>query len=152
MVHTFRFSSGRATYRSRGANRFRIFTADPRKILKTVGSLATRCCGAATVTTQARCPSTAPRGRFSLLCCQPEALLASLAARTSRATKRCPYGLGTWRGRTINVACAASRNWFAIHQPSPHSGYSAKLLTPADTICRHVATPIRKAPRSNFEI
>ena len=34
----------------------------------------------------------APRGRFSLLRCQPETLLASAAARTSRVTKRCPGG------------------------------------------------------------
>ena len=116
---------------------------------KAVGSLATRCCGAAAVTTQARCPSTVPSGRFSLLCFQPEALLASLAARTSRVTRRCPCGLGTWRGRAINAACAASRNWFTIHQSSPRLGNSAALLGPAVLVCRWLVFRSEKAQQPN---
>ena len=99
---------------------------------KAVGSPMTRCCGEATITTQARCPSTVLTGRFSLLCFQPEALLDSLAARTSRTTVRYPCGMGTWRGRSINVPSATSRNWFVIHQPRPHLGYRHARPHPSD--------------------
>eukprot|EP00398_MALV-I-01_sp_L67-1_P000040 gene40-457_t len=70
--------------------------------------------------TQARCPSTVFTDHFSLLCFQPEALRDSLAARTFRLTLEHPCGMETWRGRTINTICIASRHWCIVHQLSPH--------------------------------
>ena len=108
----------------------------------------TRCCGAVTVVTQARCPSTVLTGRFSLLCFQPEALLDSLAARTSLATERHPCGMGTWRGRSINVLSATSRNWFMIHQPSPHMGDRHARPHPATSCSLDTATTRRNPARA----
>ena len=55
----------------------------------------------------------------------------------------------TWGGGTINVPCSASRNLLAIRQLSPHSSCNVTLPTPADSSCRQLVTPMRKAPRSN---
>ena len=115
------------------------FVNDPRN-KKAVGSPMTRCCGAVTVVTQARYPSTVLTGRFSLLCFQPEALLDSLAARSSRATERYPCGMGTWRGRSINVPNATSRNWFIIHQPRPHLGYRHARPHPSEPYSQDYVT------------
>ena len=53
--------------------------------------------------TQACCPATAHTERFSLLCCQPEALFVSVATRTSLLTLGYPCRVHARQGHTISV-------------------------------------------------
>ena len=46
--------------------------------------------------TLACCPTTAPSAQFCLLCCQPEPLPESLAARAAPLTQGRPCRLGAW--------------------------------------------------------
>ena len=52
-------------------------------------------------------PTTASSAQFCLLCCQPEPVPRSLAARMSQLTPRDPCRLLAWSGQTINTGYSA---------------------------------------------
>ena len=54
-------------------------------------------------------PTTASSAQFCLLCCQPEPIPRSLAARMSRFTPRDPCRLSAWLGQTIDMTCKTCR-------------------------------------------
>ena len=55
------------------------------------------------VDTQVRCPATAHAEPVSLLCFQPEAMLVSLATRTTVPSSGYPCGERTRQGRTLSM-------------------------------------------------
>ena len=66
---------------------------------------------------QAHVPTTASSAQFCLLCCQPEPIPRSLAARMSQLTSRDPCRLQAWLGRafgTVCRTCAVSPHSLAI--------------------------------------
>ena len=70
-----------------------------------------RCASSATQrqlhSVQPHCPTTAGSAQFCLLCCQPEPIPGSLAARMFLLTLRDPCRLPAWLGRSINTDCRA---------------------------------------------
>ena len=50
-----------------------------------------------------QCPTTASSVQFCLLCCQPEPMPGSLAARRLQLTLQDPCRLPAWSGRTIHM-------------------------------------------------
>ena len=81
--------------------------------------------------TQACFPATAHTGRFSLLCCQPEALFVSVAARTPLFTGRYPCGVHARPGHTISALSQDIHRRTAVHQPSSRLGDRRTLTHPA---------------------
>ena len=63
---------------------------------------------------QAHDPTTASSAQFCLLCCQPEPVPRSLAARLSQLTSRDPCRLQAWLGRAFCTVCRTCTG-------SPHS-------------------------------
>ena len=59
--------------------------------------------------TQAQHSTTASRTQFRLLCCQPELIPESLAARMPQFTLRDPCRLLAWLGRTIHMSSIGQR-------------------------------------------
>ena len=53
-----------------------------------------------------QCPTTAGSVQFCLLCCQPEPVPRSLAARRMQFTLLTPCRLPAWLGRTIHMTCS----------------------------------------------
>ena len=62
-------------------------------------------------------PTTAGSVQFCLLCCQPEPVPRSLAARRMQFTLLTPCRLPAWLGRTIHMTC--STYCAPIHSSSP---------------------------------
>ena len=54
---------------------------------------------------QAHDPTTASSAQFCLLCCQPEPVPRSLAARLSQLTSRDPCRLQAWLGQAFCIVC-----------------------------------------------
>ena len=67
-----------------------------------------------------QCPTTAGSVQFCLLCCQPEPVPRSVAARSLQLTLQDPCRLPAWSGRTIHMAC---RTYYApMHSHNPSQG------------------------------
>ena len=62
-------------------------------------------------------PTTAGSVQFCLLCCQPEPVPRSLAARRMQFTLLTPCRLPAWLGRTIHMTCSTC--CAPIHSSSP---------------------------------
>ena len=81
-----------------------------------------------------QCPTTAGSVQFCLLCCQPEPVPRSLAARRSQLTLRDPCRLPAWSGRTIHMAsrtyCAPMHSCHPsqVTDQGPHCSSSVPLL------------------------
>ena len=63
-------------------------------------------------------PTTASSVQFCLLCCQPEPMPGSLAARRLQLTLQDPCRLPAWSGRTIHMACRTYCAPMHSHNPS----------------------------------
>ena len=89
-----------------------------------------------------QCPTTAGSVQFCLLCCQPEPVPRSLAARRMQFTLLTPCRLPAWLGRTIHMTC--STYYAPIHSSSP-CGLTGQ--EPTSNPCFPSAPGQRKRPR-----
>jgi hypothetical protein len=80
----------------------------------------------------AHSPTTASSARFCLLCCQPEPIPRSLAARMSQFTPWDPCRLLAWSGQAISTVC---RTWSApLHFTTNFSKATGDLTLPTKSV------------------
>lgn len=81
----------------------------------------------------AQCPTTAGSAQFCLLCCQPEPVPRSLAARLPQFTLRDPCRLPAWLGSAINMLCRTCQAPAHSITQAPRATGGWILPAPGDT-------------------